>query len=327
MGSSRLVVIEVPEPMLAPKALLGAHLAGTRLGKIISSDPLRSALAREYFDVYHSRNYQDISLTVETGGIPVLHLQCWFSGSSASYFGMPARLYALNDAVPDSTLDFLFSEFCRVARERKIKSIMVYSTPALFAYFKGCKSTVETRRSAWIDLTQTPEKIRQGLRKSYKSLVNWGLRSLEMRVIDSRDANVALFSQFHEFHVQVSGRQTRSEKTWDIQWRMILENQAFLLLSFLEGRLVSGNLIAHSDVEAYYGVGVYDRALMAEGNPMAHGSLYRAILECKNRGITRFVLGETTTGVSVKQDNIALFKTGFTNTYSDEEVMCVELAS
>ena len=315
------------DSMLPPKALLGAKLGGTRLGEIISSDPLRSALAREYFDAYHNGNYQDISLTVETGVTPVLHLQCWFYGSSASYFGMPARLYALNDAVPDSTLDFLFSEFCRVAKEREIKSVMVYTTPALSAYFKGCKSTVETKRSAWIDLTQTPDKIRQGLRKSYKSLVNWGLRSLDMRVIDWRDANAALFSQFNEFHVQVSGRQTRSEQTWDIQWQMILKNQAFLLLCFLEGRLVSGNLIAHSDVEAYYGVGVYDRALMAEGKPMAHGSLFRAILECKNRGIARFVLGETTAGVSVKEDNIALFKTGFTNTYSDEEVMCVELAA
>ena len=114
------------------------------------------------------------------------------------------------------------------------------------------------------------------------------------------------------FHREVSGRITRTDKTWDIQYRMICRGEAFALLAYFEGKIVSATFIMHSQVEAYYGVGVYDRKLMGEGKPLTHGVLYKAIEICKSKGMKTFILGETNTFSSIKEENIVKFKTGFT---------------
>lgn len=162
---------------------------------------------------------------------------------------------------------------------------------------------------ASVDLTLPVEAIRASLRKSYRSLVNWGLKNMSIERLDAKCADRAAFDEIKAFHRKVAGKCTRPDETWEIQWRMVEAGEAFCVLGRDGERLIGANMILVSDV-AYYGVGVYDKDLMDDGYPIAHGLLFYAILHCKRLGLSRFVLGDVGGG-DEKQDGIAHFKKGF----------------
>ena len=113
------------------------------------------------------------------------------------------------------------------------------------------------------------------------------------------------------FHHHVSGRVTRSEETWHIQYKMIKAAEAFAVIAFFEDKMIGGSLIIYSDFEAYYAVGVYDRDLMQSGISVAHSMLFKAISIAKKLNVQRFILGDVSFSNSTKEQNIAKFKLGF----------------
>jgi hypothetical protein len=179
--------------------------------------------------------------------------------------------------------------------------------------FRGDASlgSVHATDTAVVDLGLDAAAIKANLRKSYKSLVNWGLRNLELKVLDRERADKDAYLEFREFHRAVAGRSTRSDETWEIQFEMIRQGEAYAVLGYRDARLVSANLLQHSASEVYYGVGVYDRALMAQRVPLAHGPLFHAILHARSLGLRKFVLGDATETEDAKLGNIARFKRGF----------------
>ena len=48
------------------------------------------------------------------------------------------------------------------------------------------------------------------------------------------------FWNLKNLHYEVSKKKTRSDKTWEIQYEMLLKNEAFLILGFLKDELVTG---------------------------------------------------------------------------------------
>ena len=178
---------------------------------------------------------------------------------------------------------------------------------------------------AVVDLSQPVQAIKANIRKSYKSLINWGMRNLYIDTLDSANASRERFDTVREFHIAVAGRETRSAETWQIQADMIAAGEAFCTLAYLNARLVAANLILLADA-AYYGVGVYERELMAEGKPLAHAPLYCAILRAKRAGLKTFVLGEVDPSGEAKRDGIAHFKRGFATSTEPADWIDVEAA-
>jgi hypothetical protein len=148
---------------------------------------------------------------------------------------------------------------------------------------------------------------------------------MEFRIVDHGNADLGSFLELRDFHRQVAGRSTRSDRTWELQFELIRQRGAFALLASHLGTLVSGTLILHSTSRAYYGVGVYDRALMAQGKPMAHAALYRSILHCRDIGLTRFDLGETGPVDDPKIAGIRRFKAGFSDLTERQDTIRIHL--
>lgn len=135
-----------------------------------------------------------------------------------------------------------------------------------------------------IDLTQSVEKLRHGLRKSYRSLVN------KQEHVEFCD--VATFQGIHEYVKQ----KQRPQATWDIQKRM---NP---LCCHDNGRC--GVMFYAGPVWAYY-------ASAAGEN--THACVWSCLLELKQRGVHWCDMGEQTYGQD-KAGNIARFKAGFSGT-------------
>jgi FemAB family protein len=176
------------------------------------------------------------------------------------------------------------------------------------------KASPQLGLMAIADLTQDESILKRDLRKSYRSLINWGNRSLTFEYITANSFSAEKFDSFRDFHIQIAGRETRSQETWAIQGELIRSGRAELILSYYEGRgLVGGAFFQDTGKTTVYGVGVYERELFDK--PIGHSSLYQGMLRAKSRGQKSFLLGEISASGdgSEKEFSIGQFKSGFTS--------------
>jgi hypothetical protein len=173
-----------------------------------------------------------------------------------------------------------------------------------------------------IDLTKTETALWSDLRKSYKGCINGGRRKLDVRVTRGRDS----FDALRRLHFEAAGRNTRSDETWEAQWKTVVDGEAFLATSALDGVIVSASYFQLTRHDCYYGVSAADRSLFKL--PLNHAPMWDAIRHAKELGCLRFHLGEQVweaEGATRKEAAIAEFKRGFGGETVPEIILDVTL--
>ncbi|HEY0956422.1 MAG TPA: FemAB family protein [Roseateles sp.] len=177
-------------------------------------------------------------------------------------------------------------------------------------------AAVSVKHDLFTDLRRPLPDIRGSFRKSFKALINTGLRAWQVQVMDAGNADAAAWEELKQLHIAVAGRRTRSDETWAHQLDWIRQGWAFVVLlrDPADGRLVGGGFIEHTRDEAMYGVGVYDRSLFDK--PLGHVVQQVAIERLKTLGVPWYRLGERSSPQdqpqpSAKQVAISDFKQGF----------------
>jgi len=281
-----------------------------------------------YLNEYNGAEFSDFSLIVfEEDLRPVC---VFYAYAKEDYFGFytePAVMFQMTEdkAIQDRAFQLIVQKLESIWKENNFRTFEFYENQFLMDWFSNQMKEKQTWNRTYIDLTLDSGLIKANIRKSYKSLINWGERNIEMILVDSRNADSVLFSKFREFHVAVAGKQTRSDRSWDLQFEAILKNQAFACFGFFESQLVSANYILLGAEDAFYGVGVYDRRLMAEKKPIAHYPLYFSIMHAKQIGIKLFNLGVLNRAQNEKEEGINHFKLGFSKTTDVRKSFLVNL--
>ena len=164
-----------------------------------------------------------------------------------------------------------------------------------------------------IKVGEDMDKYKTSIRKSYKSLVNWGMKNLEIKTINAESLNRESFLDFKKLHLQASGRQTRSDESWDRQYDAIQNNHAFGIFGYLDGKLETGGLFFTDDSNCYYASSASNRALFNKG--LMHSIIYSAVEYCKNNDFEYIVLGDKVfdSFSDKKIISISDFKSGFAN--------------
>lgn len=166
----------------------------------------------------------------------------------------------------------------------------------------------------FIDMQLSIPEIKKQFRKSYKSLINaaqslWTIGTL------TNDTDESAWNEFKLLHAEVSGRKTRSDKTWAIHFADIQQQNSFLVyLRDATGRMVGAGFFNTTRDEGLYASGVYDRSLFDK--PLGHIVQYYAIEELKKRGVSWYKLGPRSFSAqqprpSEKEISIGEFKQGF----------------
>lgn len=174
----------------------------------------------------------------------------------------------------------------------------------------------------YVDLSLPLEDIHGSIRKSYRALINKAEKLWQVKILDF--VSKEEWDDYHKMHVEVAGRSTRSDETWDLQKKSINDGHGFLVkLSDDKDSFVGGGFFQYSRDECVYAVGVYDRSLFDQ--PVSHLVQWNAIKHMKELRLKwykigqRFWSGKTMSLVepTEKELQISYFKEGFATNFED----------
>ena len=168
--------------------------------------------------------------------------------------------------------------------------------------------------SRYIDLNLKESELKKRLRKSFLSLINWGKREMKIKVFDKDNISYSIIEELRLLHKEVAGKETRSKESWQKHYKCIQNKDGFLVIGYMENRIVSGGYFCLSETHSLYGFSTSRRELFDK--PLFHSLLWEAIKYAKDNRVKVFETGleyskEQEQLSSKKEVSIAKFKTGF----------------
>ena len=165
----------------------------------------------------------------------------------------------------------------------------------------------------YINLTKSLEEILRHLKKK-KILVDINRASTLWKVEAKNNVSFKEWDEFKNLHLEVSGKQTRSNKTWESQLKDINDNKALIIFLYNSDKLIGGAMYRFSNTTALYAIGAYDRKLFPK--PVSHLAHFIAIKELKQKNIKWLKMGDIPNisdhnNPSEKEISIGLFKKKF----------------
>lgn len=283
----------------------------------IEAHPYTGAFGRAYYPAIHDG--LDHSFTVCMKGAPALVCLCAPLDGNLGFHGMPLRLIIRGDLGDDArraVIDSTFQHLDALMQAQRLQKAFVLvdrerGRPLIEEVCRARGGTMSLRSVACVDLTAGPAAWRSALRKSSRSLINWGRRNLSISYVSKDAPDRALFDQYRAFHAEVAGRVTRSDVSWTVMFDWIARGNGELIMAFLSGQLVAGSMFIDGTEISIYASGVYDRAQF--DRPLAHYPLWLGIERAQARGMRTLELGEVPLRDTVpeKEYQIGYFKRGF----------------
>lgn len=163
-----------------------------------------------------------------------------------------------------------------------------------------------------LNLNDNLENIISKFGKSTKWRINQGKRFWRSKIINSADKKSWL--EFKRLHLKEAKKLTRSQKSWNIQYKNLSNNKAFLInLYDKKNKIVGGGYFLLSVDEALYGVAAYDHDYFPK--PIGHFLQYEAIRYLISKKIQLYRLGSININLkkNKKLESINEFKLSFSS--------------
>ena len=283
------------------------------LYKKVSSKMNYQTYSNGYFKEYFGDDFEDASIFVLNDEKLVVYIPATVSEKEISCFKRPVEIFEDfdNEGQRQVVYKFFLKKFKKRLMDCNLSIVLSEHSRILKSFYENIKN-IETLFLGEIDLGLSSDEILKGVRKSYRSLINWGKDNLETNIYNKENITEEKFLEFKKLHFEAAGIMTRSDESWNLQLKQILNNEAFLIISYMDKIAVSSVFIMIDDVAAFYAVGASNRKLIGEGTPLAHFPLIESIFYCKELGLKRYKFGNLSfNSKDSKVNNICKFKRGF----------------
>lgn len=289
------------------------------LYKLTCSDYRFCDIHLDYYREYFGEKWKDVSLVVyDKTGFCISLIQ-FTNGEELSFFGSPTDVF-FDESFPakakNQAAGELFVKLEQMVKENGIKTLKFFENPYLLLKYYEQEGITFSSKIVYensIDLSQSEDDIKMGVRKSYKSLINWGQKNLDIKVYDESNMTDEVMCEFEDFHVAVAKRHTRSHESWMLQSKAVKQGMGYVVMGYYNSKLVTATLVLNGNKDCYYGVCVNDRDLMAQNLPIGHYGLFKSILLAKEKGFARFNFGDVSNNTDPKVNAIVKYKRGFSN--------------
>jgi len=225
----------------------------------------------------------------------------------------------------EKLIKFVFNEIDSLAKENKVKR-------ARFRFPTLDKSFIERKEikhnfllkfgyidnsynTQVIDLRKSIEDLRREVRHGHDSDIDRANKILTGIIFDKKNITEEIFWQYVTLHHKAAGRETRPKKTFGLMFKMIKENNAFLVGAKKRDNFIGfAHFLLYKD-NVYYSSGCNDPEY---GNfPVAHFIQWKAIEWMNGKGYKFYEIGWRNTSPTLwdfpdqKQIAIGRFKRGF----------------
>ena len=210
-----------------------------------------------------------------------------------NYYGRPINFFYFIQK--DHSIINIFNKyFYDFIKENKFNNIKVIKeNNSLLDNFFNNEDIKSIYEETIIDLTLPLEKIYSQLNKSHRWNVNKGRRQLNYYIYDYKNYPDNEIFEMMDMHKNVSGRQTRSNLSWEINERMIKNNNGFLIKTKLHKLTISYSFFFHDENSCVYFSSCTLRDYFKYS--VNHFSIWNAITHCKSLGIKTFFIGRSKT--------------------------------
>ncbi len=159
------------------------------------------------------------------------------------------------------------------------------------------------------DLTATRDALHAGLRKSYTSIVNAGMRRWELLGGRGTAEAKGAVEVAERLHAEAAGRKTRPSRTWEMMADWAVAGNALCLVACRPGR----DAVGFAYFLVYKGQAYYASAAALEPNA-GHALLWAGIVRLKAMGIRKVEIGWQGQASDKKGKSVEFFKAGFPGT-------------
>ena len=271
------------------------------------------------------QDWEDCSFSIVVDDEPVLVASCTTSDEGISFYRTPVLLSLkreLSEADFAIALAYAFEKFEELALTTVGARVRIWNHSPVLQYEgltlvdKFC-SDLGGQKKRWIravaDLSLSIEKLQKDVRKSYKSLINWGKKNFETVIAPNSEPISIAISNFAELYHATSG-QVLTDQYWQVVQKHLESEGGELILGYYSGALISGALFIDTQSVTNYTMAAYDREHFDK--PLGHWPIFLAMTRAKERHQRWFDLGDIDTPQTVeseKYSNIAFFKKGFSS--------------
>lgn len=305
-----------------------ATFNSSNLGVKVNQHYLRNTTSETYYIEYLGSNYANRSPILYKKDEPILILPALCQKQALNFADGPTEVVStLKGNESYQSIRIMIDALKKEARKSGEIKVKIRSNPIFLRETLNSVKSITPSLQAYVNCNLSESSIKLSLRKSYKSLVNWGEKNLLIKVLDIDTTDLEVFMQFKALHLEASGRKTRSDKSWFYQFEMIKKGYGYLTAAFYNDKLVSGCFIMNDQNTALYGVAASDRQLMSNGLPLNHYTLWISIMIAKYKGCEKFILGDVSEnhGIDVKSKNISLFKRGFATDVQVDPILNINI--
>lgn len=216
-------------------------------------------------------------------------------GTDLKAYEIPCLCLDAQQILPATALDRFLTEIARlISQVNGAVFVRDFLQRGFFSplaqYLLRCGAKLKTHTYQLIDLDHEELFLWRDLRKSYKSLVNWGGRELRIEFMDADNADWSGMNAFRELHIRVAGRETRSVESWRNQYQWIVEGGAFLVFGWKGEDLVTVGMFTYTKSMCTYFSSASRRDLFEK--PMFHALMWRSIMRAKSLGCRWFDVNE-----------------------------------
>jgi len=273
---------------------------------------------KEYGEAFEFINHSFIVVNNKLpilGGIITEHF--YDNQKIISGFGRPILFFefkGVETSISFSARNFFIKKFLDIFDKKTSK--VIYRD-----FLKGDKVNIFTRylldnkfkfRTSYlikIDLTKELNFIKGDIRKNYRKYLTWSDKNQIIKIFDSKSCTKNIFDKFKNIHHTASGRITRNDESWKIQYKQILNDEAVLIGGKLGDDYVSFIFLTYNKYYAVYSVAASDRKLFDK--PISHGLIWEGIKYLKEKGCHYMEMGEKSYSKDSKLAGIDNFKSGF----------------
>ena len=252
---------------------------------------------RDYQAAYSGTLIADRSFLVvfrgETVGIVYAPIEHRDDGPSLSIGGSYACAPVTDD---EATEKVAYQQMDDIARESGATRIMLHACPSSHIWRSN-----RMRRYGYVDtstldvimdLTQDENALWLSVRKSYRPMINkyTDRNGYRLTIIDAEHPNYELHEVYRHLHVKAAGRVTRDKETFDLQYRMLLDGNATLIVLENDQAVLGCAYFLHHGIGVDYFSMADDPELHSLRLPISHILVWAAARRFKGLGFRQLRL-------------------------------------